>query len=260
MTPWANDFSGKWLLGQMTPRANDPSGKWPLGPMTSRAIDRWANDPSGKWLLGQWPLGQMTVGPMTPRANDPSGKWPLGQMTPRANDPSGQWLLGQMTVGPMTPRANDRWAKDIRANDRSPLDPFDISQSCCLQVLRCLHVSLSSRMLSELLGRLVETVAEQGEDMQGYVTELMLTLEAAVDALHSDFRYLRQFLMKNENEKCLFSNVYLFCDRDKQNHATVGTRCNMKLFVGSSSILQTKCRFNILCKAGISMMNNLNIH
>lgn len=47
---------------------------------------------------------------------------------------------------------------------------------------------MSSRMLSDLLGRLVETVAEQGEDMQGYVTELMLTLEAAVDALDSDFR------------------------------------------------------------------------
>ena len=44
-------------------------------------------------------------------------------------------------------------------------------------------------MLSDLLGRLVETVAEQGEDMQGYVTELMLTLESAVDALDSDFRY-----------------------------------------------------------------------
>lgn len=47
---------------------------------------------------------------------------------------------------------------------------------------------MSTRMLSDLLGRLVETVAEQGEDMQGYVTELMLTLESAVDALDSDFR------------------------------------------------------------------------
>lgn len=56
------------------------------------------------------------------------------------------------------------------------------------KVFRSLHVSMSSRMLSDLLGRLVETVAEQGEDMQGYVTELMLTLESAVDALDSDFR------------------------------------------------------------------------
>ena len=43
-------------------------------------------------------------------------------------------------------------------------------------------------MLSDVLGRLVETVAEQGEDMQGYVTEIMLTLEAAVDTLDMDFR------------------------------------------------------------------------
>lgn len=45
-------------------------------------------------------------------------------------------------------------------------------------------------MLSDILSRLVETVAEQGEDMQGYVTELLLTLEAAVDSLESDFRPL----------------------------------------------------------------------
>lgn len=51
---------------------------------------------------------------------------------------------------------------------------------------------MSSRMLSDLLGRLVETVAEQGEDMQGYVTELMLTLESAVDALDSDFRFVKK--------------------------------------------------------------------
>jgi hypothetical protein len=43
-------------------------------------------------------------------------------------------------------------------------------------------------MLSDVLSRLVETIAEQGEDMQGYVTELFLTLEAVVDALDSDFR------------------------------------------------------------------------
>lgn len=49
---------------------------------------------------------------------------------------------------------------------------------------------INSRMLSDILSRLIETVAEQGEDMQGYVTELLLTLEAAVDSLDSDFRPL----------------------------------------------------------------------
>ncbi len=43
-------------------------------------------------------------------------------------------------------------------------------------------------MLSDILSRLVETIAEQGEDMQGYVTELILTLEAVVEALDSDIR------------------------------------------------------------------------
>lgn len=60
----------------------------------------------------------------------------------------------------------------------------------CLQIFRALNVPINTRMLSEILSRLVETVAEQGEDMQGYVTELLLTLEAAVDSLDSDFRPL----------------------------------------------------------------------
>ncbi|XP_058065820.1 protein furry [Anopheles bellator] len=59
-----------------------------------------------------------------------------------------------------------------------------------LQVFRSLDVPINSRMLSDILSRLIETVAEQGEDMQGYVTELLLTLEAAVDSLDSDFRPL----------------------------------------------------------------------
>ena len=53
---------------------------------------------------------------------------------------------------------------------------------------RALRVPISPRMLSDILSRLVETIAEQGEDMQGYVTELFLTLEEVVDALDSDFR------------------------------------------------------------------------
>ncbi|XP_050432999.1 protein furry isoform X2 [Adelges cooleyi] len=59
-----------------------------------------------------------------------------------------------------------------------------------LQIFRALRVPITTRMLSEILSRLIETVAEQGEDMQGYVTELLLTLEAAVDSLETDFRPL----------------------------------------------------------------------
>lgn len=63
-----------------------------------------------------------------------------------------------------------------------------------LQIFRALKIPVNSRMLSDILSRLVETVAEQGEDMQGYVTELMLTLEAAVDTLDSDTRIIGDFV------------------------------------------------------------------
>ncbi|XP_062543394.1 protein furry isoform X2 [Armigeres subalbatus] len=84
-----------------------------------------------------------------------------------------------------------------------------------LQVFRSLNVPINSRMLSDILSRLIETVAEQGEDMQGYVTELLLTLEAAVDSLDSDFRPLD--VMKdifkstpnlNNKDGAMISSVY----------------------------------------------------
>jgi len=57
-----------------------------------------------------------------------------------------------------------------------------------LQIFRALRVPITSRTLTDVLSRLVETIAEQGDDMQGYVTELILTLEAVVETLDSDFR------------------------------------------------------------------------
>ena len=57
-----------------------------------------------------------------------------------------------------------------------------------LQIFRAFQVSISSRILKDILGRLVETIAEQGDDIQGFVTELILTLEAVVDTLDSDFQ------------------------------------------------------------------------
>ena len=75
----------------------------------------------------------------------------------------------------------------------------DSSSQLILQILRiyivfpdafyrALRVPISPRMLSDILSRLVETIAEQGEDMQGYVTELILTLEAVIECLDSDIR------------------------------------------------------------------------
>ncbi|RWS21464.1 Protein furry-like protein, partial [Leptotrombidium deliense] len=63
-----------------------------------------------------------------------------------------------------------------------------------LQIFRAIKMPLNSRMLSDIVSRLVETVAEQGEDMQGYVTELMLTLEAAIESLDSEQRVISEFV------------------------------------------------------------------
>lgn len=83
---------------------------------------------------------------------------------------------------------NERWAQTALQLGLSCSSRHYAGRS--LQIYRALRVPISSRMLSDILSRLVETVAEQGEDMQGYVTELLLTLEAAVESLESDFRPL----------------------------------------------------------------------
>lgn len=102
---------------------------------------------------------------------------------------------------------NERWAQTALQLGLSCSSRHYAGRS--LQIFRALRVPITSRMLSDILSRLVETVAEQGEDMQGYVTELLLTLEAAVDSLESDFRPLD--LMKDffkstpnlNNKECL---------------------------------------------------------
>ncbi|XP_068703466.1 protein furry homolog-like isoform X2 [Montipora foliosa] len=49
------------------------------------------------------------------------------------------------------------------------------------QVFRALKVPFSWSMLSDVLSRLVESVGDASEDVQGYVMEILLTLEAASD-------------------------------------------------------------------------------
>ncbi|XP_050540856.1 protein furry isoform X2 [Daktulosphaira vitifoliae] len=83
---------------------------------------------------------------------------------------------------------SDRWAQTAIQLGLSCSSRHYAGRS--LQIFRALRVPITSRILSEILSRLIETVAEQGEDMQGYVTELLLTLEAAVDSLETDFRPL----------------------------------------------------------------------
>ncbi|XP_037086709.1 protein furry-like [Pollicipes pollicipes] len=83
-------------------------------------------------------------------------------------------------------RVQERWAQVALHVALSCSSRHLASRS--LQVFRALRMPITCRMLSDILSRLVETVAEQGEDMQGYVTEIMLTLESAVDCIDSDFR------------------------------------------------------------------------
>ncbi|KAG7256282.1 hypothetical protein CRUP_006855, partial [Coryphaenoides rupestris] len=51
------------------------------------------------------------------------------------------------------------------------------------QVYRALRQPLGAHAVSDLLSRLVEVVGEHGEEVQGYVLEVLLTLEAVVDNL-----------------------------------------------------------------------------
>nr|XP_015197348.1 PREDICTED: protein furry homolog isoform X5 [Lepisosteus oculatus] len=51
------------------------------------------------------------------------------------------------------------------------------------QIFRALKQPLSSHAVSDLLSRLVEVVGEHGDEVQGYVMEVLLTLESVVDNL-----------------------------------------------------------------------------
>lgn len=109
---------------------------------------------------------------------------------------------------------NERWAQTALQLGLSCSSRHYAGRS--LQIYRSLRVPITSRMLSDILSRLVETVAEQGEDMQGYVTELLLTLEAAVDSLESDFRpldFMKDFFKStpNLNNKELIGKRSMMC-------------------------------------------------
>lgn len=83
---------------------------------------------------------------------------------------------------------------DARIEERWAEIALQLALSCSsrhyagrsLQIFRALKMPINSRTLADILSRLVETVSEQGEDMQGYVTELMLTLESAVSTVYTN--------------------------------------------------------------------------
>ncbi|XP_077790481.1 protein furry homolog-like isoform X4 [Podarcis muralis] len=57
------------------------------------------------------------------------------------------------------------------------------------QIFRALKQPLSAATLSDILSRLVETVGDAGEEAQGFVIELLLTLESAVDTLADTMKH-----------------------------------------------------------------------
>ncbi|XP_066533696.1 protein furry homolog-like isoform X2 [Hoplias malabaricus] len=56
------------------------------------------------------------------------------------------------------------------------------------QIFRALKQPLTASTLSDLLSRLVETVGDPGEEAQGFVIELLLTLEAGIDTLADNMK------------------------------------------------------------------------
>lgn len=76
-----------------------------------------------------------------------------------------QYILKVFQVSLPTAHINERWAQTALQLGLSCSSRHYAGRS--LQIFRSLRVPITSRMLSDILSRLVETVAEQGEDMQG---------------------------------------------------------------------------------------------
>ncbi|XP_075278143.1 protein furry homolog-like isoform X8 [Opisthocomus hoazin] len=57
------------------------------------------------------------------------------------------------------------------------------------QIFRALKQPLTAATLSDVLSRLVETVGDAGEEAQGFVIELLLTLESAIDTLAETMKH-----------------------------------------------------------------------
>lgn len=94
-----------------------------------------------------------------------------------------QYILKVFQVSLPTAHINERWAQTALQLGLSCSSRHYAGRS--LQIFRSLRVPITSRMLSDILSRLVETVAEQGEDMQGkyfekYIVSLNLIIVEVV--------------------------------------------------------------------------------
>uniref|UniRef100_A0A671Y3P9 FRY microtubule binding protein n=1 Tax=Sparus aurata TaxID=8175 RepID=A0A671Y3P9_SPAAU len=73
------------------------------------------------------------------------------------------------------------------------------------QVFRALRQPISAHAVSDLLSRLVEVVGEHGEEVQGYVMEVLLTLESVVDNLAE--------CLKNNDLMAILTSLKLLSNR-----------------------------------------------
>lgn len=82
---------------------------------------------------------------------------------------------------------NERWAQTALQLGLSCSSRHYAGRS--LQIFRALRVPITSRMLSDILSRLVETVAEQGEDMQGTTNFIIYIFFVTLHVVHTSFLF-----------------------------------------------------------------------
>ncbi|KAM6362282.1 protein furry homolog-like isoform 3-T3 [Alca torda] len=78
------------------------------------------------------------------------------------------------------------------------------------QIFRALKQPLTASTLSDVLSRLVETVGDAGEEAQGFVIELLLTLESAIDTLAETMKHydLLSALSQTSHHDSVMGNKY----------------------------------------------------
>ncbi|KAF3834580.1 hypothetical protein F7725_027138 [Dissostichus mawsoni] len=96
-------------------------------------------------------------------------------------------------------------------------------------IFRALKQPLTLGTLSDILSRLVETVGDPGEEAQGFVIELLLTLESGIDTLadtrgsflHNRSNSLRASLMGEKKADRRRSNTLDVADRLANSHGNL---------------------------------------
>ncbi|XP_061073615.1 protein furry homolog isoform X3 [Conger conger] len=86
------------------------------------------------------------------------------------------------------------------------------------QIFRALRQPVSAHAVSDLLSRLVEVVGEHGDEVQGYVMEVLLTLESVVDNLAECLKHNDQVLVLTRAT----SPDFLTCEKLTSNRKSTG--------------------------------------